>query len=324
MNQNPQHIPVLLNEIIDMLSPESEGIYIDGTIGLGGHTSAILDASIPNGRVIGIDLDPYALELTSDRLGDRNNRLTLVHGNFRDLDQILTQNSVSAVDGILLDLGVSSMQLNTPDRGFSFLSSGQLDMRMNPNQRVSALKIVNETKTEQLANIIYEFGEERWSRRIARAIERVRKTSKITTTQQLAETISAAIPRKKRYQRIHPATRTFQALRIAVNQELESLDIVLNHAITALKSGGKLCVISFHSLEDRIVKRRFRELAKPSNDLNPQLAHQKLIPPPIEIVTKRPITASEEEISKNPRARSAKLRVCTKICESGITNQTFI
>ena len=140
------------------------------------------------------------------------------------------------------------------------------------------------------------------------------------TTQQLAETISSAVPRKKRYQRIHPATRTFQALRIAVNQELESLDIVLNHAIAALKSGGKLCVISFHSLEDRIVKRRFQELAKPSNDFSIESAHQNLLPPPIEIVTKRPITASEEEIAKNPRARSAKLRVCIKICESRITN----
>ena len=194
MSQESQHIPVLLNEIIDILSPDSEGIYVDGTIGLGGHASAILDASIPNGRVIGIDLDPHALELTSNRLGNRDNRLTLVHDNFRDLDQILTQNSVSAVDGILLDLGVSSMQLNTPDRGFSFLHSGQLDMRMNPNQRISALKIVNETKTDQLANIIYEFGEERWSRRIARAIDKARRTSKIMTTQQLAETISSAIP----------------------------------------------------------------------------------------------------------------------------------
>ena len=320
MSQESQHIPVLLNEIIDILSPDSEGIYVDGTIGLGGHASAILDASAPDGRVIGIDLDPHALELTSNRLGNRDNRLTLVHDNFRDLDQILTQNSVSAVDGILLDLGVSSMQLNTPDRGFSFLHSGQLDMRMNPNQRISALKIVNETKTDQLANIIYEFGEERWSRRIARAIDKARRTSKIMTTQQLAETILSAVPRKKRYQRIHPATRTFQALRIAVNQELESLDIVLNHAIAALKSGGKLCVISFHSLEDRIVKRRFQELAKPSNDFSIESAHQNLLPPPIEIVTKRPITASEEEIAKNPRARSAKLRVCIKICESRITN----
>ena len=318
MSQEPQHIPVLLNEIIDILSPESQGTYVDGTIGLGGHASAILDASVPNGRVIGIDLDPYALELTSNRLGNKDNRLTLVHGNFRDLDQILTQNSVPAVDGILLDLGVSSMQLDTPNRGFSFLHSGQLDMRMNPNQTISALKIVNETKTEQLANIIYEFGEERWSRRIARAIDQARRTSKIKTTQQLAETISAAVPRKKRYQRIHPATRTFQALRIAVNQELENLDIVLNHAIDALKAGGKLCVISFHSLEDRIVKRRFQKLARPSNDLGLKLPAQNLHPPPIKIVTKRPITASEEEISKNPRARSAKLRVCTKICESGI------
>ena len=318
MSQEPQHIPVLLNEIIDILSPESQGTYVDGTIGLGGHASAILDASVPNGRVIGIDLDPYALELTSNRLGNKDNRLTLVHGNFRDLDQILTQNSVPTVDGILLDLGVSSMQLDTPNRGFSFLHSGQLDMRMNPNQTISALKIVNETKTEQLANIIYEFGEERWSRRIARAIDQARRTSKIKTTQQLAETISAAVPRKKRYQRIHPATRTFQALRIAVNQELENLDIVLNHAIDALKAGGKLCVISFHSLEDRIVKRRFQKLARPSNDLGLKLPAQNLHPPPIKIVTKRPITASEEEISKNPRARSAKLRVCTKICESGI------
>ena len=324
MNKDSQHIPVLLNEIIDILSPTSEGIYIDGTIGLGGHTSAILDASTPNGRVIGIDLDPYALELVKNRLGNPKNRLTLVHGNFRNLDQILVQNSVTAVDGILLDLGVSSMQLNTPERGFSFLNPGQLDMRMNPSQRISALKIVNETKTEELANIIYEFGEERWSRRIARAIERVRQRNRITTTQQLAEIISAAMPRKKRYQKIHPATRTFQALRISVNQELENLDIVLNHAITALKPGGKLCVISFHSLEDRIVKRRFRELGKPSNDFSPRSTHQNLRPPSIKIVTKRPITASEDEISTNFRARSAKLRVCIKICESGIMNQTFI
>jgi 16S rRNA (cytosine1402-N4)-methyltransferase len=309
------HVPVLLKEAIDFLDVRRGGRYIDATVGLGGHSYEIAKRLGAPGHLIGFDKDPKALEAArkvlgrwSSVVGENESQqprtydqrpegdwpgLELMHGSFADL---ANEQGPKTIDGILADLGVSSLQLSDAARGFSFQAEGPLDMRMNPQAELTAEQVVNRMDERELANVIYEFGEERRSRRIARAIVRSRP---IRTTAQLAEVISAAArPMNKAERRIHPATRTFQALRIFVNRELDDLRELLNAAPQLLKPGGRLVVISFHSLEDRIVKDSLREGVKQG--------HYRLL-------TKKPVTATEEEVDRNPRSRSAKLRGAEKI-----------
>ena len=311
-----EHTPVLVNEAIELLEPKNTGVYVDGTVGLGGHAAAVLQASAPNGRLIGIDLDLGALAVAKETLHSYRGRWTLIQGNFARLDRVLGKHSVTAVDGIILDLGASSLQLDTSSRGFSFTHAGQLDMRMAGKQSLSALQVVNHGRENELADIFARFGEEHWSKRIARRIVQVRKSEPVTTTLQLAEIVQKAIPRKTRHLRIHPATRVFQALRMYVNNELENLVTGLEVAVSALKPGGHMCVISFHSLEDRIVKQHFRTCSRfcicpPKTPIC--VCHHV---PSLQILTKHPIKPTPEEVRRNPRSRSAKLRGAVKIHES--------
>jgi len=298
------HVPVLLKEAIDFLAIKRGGTYIDATVGLGGHSFEIAKRLGAPGHLIGLDKDPAALEIARERLvvggsslvvGEETDwpRITLLHRSFAELANDERQ---AAYDGILADIGVSSLQLNDAARGFSFQAEGPLDMRMNPQAEQTAEQVVNQVDEVTLANLIYEFGEERRSRRIARAIVRSRP---IGTTAQLAEIISAAArPMNQAERRIHPATRTFQALRIFVNHELNDLRALLDAAPQLLKSGGRLVIISFHSLEDRIVKDAVREGVKKGY---------------YQLLTKKPVTAGEEEIDRNPRSRSAKLRAAIRV-----------
>lgn len=314
------HIPVLCDKVIDSLSPKPEGVYVDGTVGLGGHSAAILETSAPNGRVIGIDLDVEALTIAKGKLHAFGERYSLINGNFAEMDVLLeTRHSVHAVDGILLDLGVSSLQLDTPHRGFSFNHTGPLDMRMNARQvlnnereaTLTAMQVVNDSPMDVLIDIFKRYGEERFAKRIAHRILQTRRETPITTTTRLAEIVKQAVPGSR--SKIHPATRIFQALRIHINAELENLAMVLDVAIRLLKPGGCLCVITFHSLEDRIVKHHFQTCARACICL-PKIPvciceHTASL----EILTKRPIVPDAVEVENNPRARSAKLRVARKL-----------
>ncbi len=315
------HISVLCDKVIDFLNPKSDGVYIDGTVGLGGHSAAILEASAPNGRVIGIDLDVEALTIAKDRLHVFGERYSLTNGNFAEMDALLeSRHSVHAVDGILLDLGVSSLQLDAPHRGFSFNHTGPLDMRMSPRQVLNnereaeiltAMQVVNDSPLNVLVDIFKRYGEERFAKRIARRIIQTRRETPITTTTQLAEIVKRTVP--EGVSKIHPATRVFQALRIHINAELENLETGLDVAIQLLKPGSCLCVITFHSLEDRIVKHRFQTCARacvcPPKTPICICEHTASL----EILTKRPILPDAVEVQHNPRARSAKLRVARKL-----------
>ena len=291
------HVPVLLKEAIDFLAVKRGGTYLDATVGLGGHSYEIARRLGALGHLIGFDKDPAALEIARERLsgtGERARRsITLIHGSFAEVGERMAP---ASLDGILADLGVSSLQLNDAARGFSFQAEGPLDMRMNPMSGETAEQVVNHIDERELADVIYEFGEERRSRRIARAIVRSRP---IRTTKQLVEVVSAAARSMKwKHERIHPATRTFQALRIFVNRELDDLKALLEAAPRVLKPGGRLVMISFHSLEDRIVKDALREGAKQGW---------------YRLLTKKPVTAGEDEIDRNPRSRSAKMRAAEKV-----------
>lgn len=307
------HIPVLLKEVLEYLNPKSGGIYIDGTLGLGGHTGEILKRSSPDGRVIGMDRDPDALRIAKERLREFEDRVELIHGNFSDMGRVAGEVGIKEVDGILLDLGVSSFQIDTDQRGFSFMRDAPLDMRMDTTGGITAADIVNNYSLEELQTILWEFGEEGYSRRIAREIVKARETARIETTKELARIVEMSIPRKDWPESIHPATKTFQALRIAVNDELGSLERGLKEGLGLLKAGGRLCVISFHSLEDRIVKNRFRnwEAACVCPPSFPVCRCGKV--KVARVLTKKGIKPSEEEIKGNPRARSARLRVAEKV-----------
>ncbi len=308
------HLPVLYKTIITALRPKSTGRYIDGTLGAGGHTAGILAESAPDGEVLGLDLDPQALAIAHDRLSDFGNRAHLVRASYTTMKDEAAKLGWAAVDGIVLDFGVSSMQLDTAERGFSFIHEGPLDMRFTPHASLSAADLVNSTPEAELANLIFRYGEERLSRQIARAIVNHRP---ISTTKELADLILKSVGKRER---IHPATRTFQALRIAVNSELEAVETVLPLAVSLLRSpdpksgepGGRLAVISFHSLEDRLVKEYFRRESRdclcPPRQPVCTCGHQASL---IEI-NRKPIEASEAEIQLNSRARSAKLRVIEK------------
>lgn len=302
------HIPVMREQVVKFLGPREGGIYVDGTVGLGGHAAAIL-AAASNIRLIGIDCDPAALAHARENLSRFGKRVALIYGNYCDLPELLDKLGIRTIDGLLLDLGLSSLQLDSPNRGFSFRTDGPLDMRMNPGHGISAADLVNKADVIELARILRNYGEERFAGRIAREIVAARP---IERTTQLAEIVRHAIPRRFHEHRIDPATRTFQALRIAVNNELENLKEGLRASFSILKPGGVIVVISFHSLEDRIVKRFFTEKASPPQG---ETELEKLLPPPTpqaEILTKKPLRPSQEEVAFNPRARSAKLRACRK------------
>jgi 16S rRNA (cytosine1402-N4)-methyltransferase len=289
------HTPVLLEGVLSGLQPRSGGLYIDGTLGGGGHAQVVLTESAPDGRLLGMDTDHEALVAAGQRLAPFGERAVLAHGNFRMIGAIARQHGFVAVDGILVDLGVSSHQLNTPERGFSFQADGPLDMRLNQDEEPIAADIVNTMPERQLADLIYQYGEEHGSRRVARFIVDARRRGRISTTGELAEIVAGALG--GRHGRIHPATRTFQALRIAVNGELSSLEEALPQMVELLKPEGRLAVISFHSLEDRLVKQFFRAESQQGR---------------LKILTKKPIEADTTEARTNPRSRSAKLRIAAR------------
>jgi len=308
------HRPVLLRETIELLAPERGGLFVDCTVGLGGHSEAILQAS-GDTRVIGIDRDDEALSLARKRLARFGARFSAVHSDFRDIQRVLANAKVTEVHGILADLGVSSLQLNSPWRGFSFRYDAPLDMRMDATRGIAtAAELLGRLPEAEIARIIFEYGEERNSRRIARWIVEKRESSDpIRTTGALARLVERANARQKRDERIHPATRTFQALRIAVNHELEGLDEFIEQGIDLLKSNGRFVVISFHSLEDRIVKRAFRRLSGYC-ECSPRAPRCSCgARKAVELLTRRPIRPTADEMAKNPRARSAKLRACNKL-----------
>jgi len=305
-----RHVPVLLEEVLEGLAIRQGGVYLDGTIGWGGHTSQILQR-YEDTRVIGLDRDAATIEAVSRKLANFGKRVLLFHSDFRQLDEVLDEAGVGLVDGALMDLGVSSMQLEDADRGFSFAQDGPLDMRMNPDSGIAASEIVNTWAQTDLANLIYRYGEEKRSRAIAAAIVRTREASPIKNTLQLADLISS-VPGMGRVRNIHPATRTFQALRIEVNEELDAVRQVIPAGVGRLAPGGRLAIISFHSLEDRIVKRSFRELESPCQCPKefPECRCGKISAG--KVLTRRPVVPTEEEIMVNPRSRSAKLRIFEK------------
>jgi 16S rRNA (cytosine1402-N4)-methyltransferase len=307
-----EHVPVLTQEVVQHLTTGRGGTLVDGTVGLGGHAEALLLAD-PDVRVVGIDRDPHALERATERLRRFGNRVDLVHGNYADLSGHLARLGLGPVDGMLLDLGVSSMQLDDPERGFSLRADGPLDMRMDPSRGPTAAEWLATTGVDDIARVISQYGEERYARRIARAIEAARGRSPLQTTSQLVEVVHRAVPGVYFAQRIDPATRTFQALRIAVNGELVALEQGLREGFQALALGGAFVAISFHSLEDRIVKTFFRERAAACvcpPDF-PECRCGKKVE--AEILTRKPIIPSGLEIQSNPRARSAKLRAARRV-----------
>ena len=292
----PTHEPVLLEEVVQLLDPSRGGVFIDCTIGLGGHARAMLDAGAT--RLLGLDRDPRALELAAQALAPWHDRIELVHADYRELPSVLAARGMDGIDGALADLGVSSMQFDTVGRGFSFRRDEPLDMRMDQTSGPTAAELLAEVDEGELADVIYRYGEERFSRRIARRIVEVRRATPISTTGQLADIVRRAVPRKG-YQRIDPATRTFQALRIWVNRELEGLDAFLTAATRLLRRGARFAVITFHSLEDRVVKHVFRALAAGEEALR--------------LLTRKPVIPGERELARNPRARSAKLRAIERL-----------
>lgn len=292
------HLPVMVNEVVRLLQPERGGLFVDCTVGLGGHASALLDAGAT--RLIGLDRDSVALAHARARLTSRADRVELVHADYRALDEVLDARGIGTIDGALADLGVSSMQLDEPGRGFSFRRDEPLDMRMDTTQGETAADLLARADETEIADAIYQFGEERHSRRIARAIVAARRADPIRTTGQLAALVRRAVP-SRGWQRIDPATRTFQGLRIWVNQELEGLDRFLAAVVRRLAAGARVGIIAFHSLEDRIVKHTFRALERTESL--------------VRVITRHPLVAGDDETTANPRARSAKLRVAERLLQ---------
>ncbi len=307
------HRSVLAAEVLRLLEPRPGGIYLDGTLGGGGHAAMILEASKPDGRLIGLDRDEDAIRAAKETLRPYGERATLAREDFRNMSGVLLGLGVDKVDGIILDLGVSSYQLEAPERGFSFSRDARLDMRMDRRQELTAWDLVNGSSVEELSRIFSEYGEEREAKRIARAIGRARETKPVETTGELARIVAEAVPKRLQPRSIHPATRVFQALRIAVNDELGGLAAGLAAGMESLKSGGRMAVISFHSLEDRIVKTAFRDYS--TGCVCPPRIPQCVCgrKPAARLLTKRAVTPSEEELSGNPRSRSAKLRAVERL-----------
>jgi len=288
------HVPVLAEEVVQWLAPRPDGLYIDGTLGLGGHATLILEKSAPSGQVVGLEWDDQAISEVSSRMADYADRFRLVHGSYADVVSHCHELGLRMIDGLLVDLGVSSLQLDTPERGFSFRNDAPLDMRMDKRLKMTAAGLVNTLKKEELADVFYNYGEERQARRIARFLVEARQEEPIKTTRQLADIVSRAIPAKYHPKKIHVATKVFQALRIAVNRELDNIVQLLSDAPRIMAPGARIAVITFHSLEDRIVKQAFLN----NSDYR--------------VLTKKPILPGVEETGKNPRSRSAKLRVAEK------------
>jgi len=300
----PQHVPVLVDEVRALLQPERGGIFVDCTVGLGGHSRMLLDSGAS--RLIGIDRDTDAIAIARDTLAPFGDRVTLVHADYRDIAAVLDAQGVSEVSGVLADLGVSSLQLDAEGRGFSFRRDEPLDMRMDRSSGETAADLLDRVDEHELADVIYQFGEERRSRQVARAIVAARQHGRIETTGRLAEIVRRAVAART-WQRIDPATRTFQALRIWVNRELDRLDSFIGSAVArlqpgvaAVEAGGRIAVIAFHSLEDRVVKHTFRALSRGDDAM-------------LSVLTKHPVVASDPEAAANPRARSAKLRAAVRI-----------
>ena len=306
------HVSVLLDECIQALNIKPDGIYVDGTLGGAGHSSQIA-ARLTTGRLIGIDRDPKALKAAAERLAPYADRVTLVHSNFSQLDEVLENLGIEGVDGILLDLGVSSPQLDEAERGFSYMADAPLDMRMNSEDSLTAHEVVNTWPQEELRRILYEYGEERYAPQIAAAIDRRRAEKPIETTLELVDVIRSAMPPAALREKQHPAKRSFQAIRIAVNDELGAVGRVLEVAVPKLNKKGRLAIITFHSLEDRLVKNGMAANAKgctcPPN-FPVCICGNK---PKVRLISKKPIVSGPEELERNPRARSAKLRVCEKL-----------
>ncbi|MCH3951493.1 MAG: 16S rRNA (cytosine(1402)-N(4))-methyltransferase RsmH [Acidaminococcus sp.] len=305
------HKSVLLNESVNWIVGDPSGIYVDCTLGGAGHSHAIAERLQPDGLLIGIDQDEDAIAAATERLKDVPCRVKIVHDNFRNLGAILDGMGIAEADGIFFDLGVSSYQLDTPERGFSYMQDGPLDMRMNQEAKLTAADVVNHYKEDDLADVIYKYGEERWSRRIAQFIVAARKKKPLTRTSELVSVIKAAIPKGAREGGPHPAKRTFQAIRIEVNDELKILDSTMETAVHHLKKGGRIGVITFHSLEDRIIKQSFKRMARGC-----------ICPPELpvcvcghkpELKKQKEFVPTEEELAENPRARSARLRGAQKI-----------
>ena len=306
------HVSVLLEECIAGLNIRPDGIYVDGTLGGAGHSSRIA-AQLTTGKLIGIDRDPVALTAAGERLAPFGDRVALVHSNFSEMDSALESLGITGVDGILLDLGVSSPQLDDGQRGFSYMADAPLDMRMNGEDSLDAKQIVNHWSYEELKRILYDYGEERFAPRIAAAICKRREEREIETTLELVDIIRSAMPPSALREKQHPAKRSFQAIRIAVNDELGSVERVMKKAVPLLKPGGRLAVITFHSLEDRIVKNAMAEAAKGCTcprEFPVCVCGKK---PQVKLITRTPIVSGEEELERNPRARSAKLRICEKL-----------
>ena len=306
------HVSVLLDECIDALNIKPKGIYVDGTLGGAGHSSHIA-ARLIAGRLVGIDRDPVALKAAGERLAPFADNVTLVHSNFCEIKQVLRDLNIPGVDGILLDLGVSSPQLDDGSRGFSYMADAPLDMRMNNEDSLTAHTVVNQWSYEELRRILFDYGEERYAPKIAAAICKRREERPIETTLELVDIIRSAMPAAALREKQHPAKRSFQAIRIAVNDELGSVEKVMRDAVECLNPGGRLAIITFHSLEDRIVKNGMAAAAKGCT-CPPQfpvcVCGNK---PKVHIITRKPIVSGEEELERNPRARSAKLRVCEKL-----------
>jgi 16S rRNA (cytosine1402-N4)-methyltransferase len=316
MDESPresQHIPVMLGPVIDLIGCKPGGIYIDGTIGGGGYARRLLDKSAPDGVVLGLDWDVEAIERVREKLGGYGARLILEQSDFAGVRTVLAKHGIGQADGIVADLGVSSYQLEEPRRGFSFMHEGPLDMRMNLECTQTAADLVNTLSEKDLADLIYRYGEDRRSRTIARSIVAARKKGPIDSTRELAELIRKAVPGTRDSFRIHPATRAFQALRIAVNRELDSLNRFLPEAFRVLRPGGRFCVVSFHSLEDRVVKETFRMWARSCRCPRELAACECGGRPLVRPLTKKALRPSPDEIERNPRARSAKLRAIEKL-----------
>ena len=307
-----KHYSVLLNECIEALNIRPDGIYVDGTLGMGGHSEQIAKR-LTTGRLIAIDRDEMALGRARERLAPYADRITFVHGNFRDLPQLLADAGVTGADGMLFDLGVSSPQLDNPERGFSYMADAPLDMRMDRSEGITAWFIVNKWPEEKLKRILYDFGEERYAPRIAQAIVRRRETAPIDTTLELVDVIRSAMPTAALREKQHPAKRSFQAIRIAVNDELGSISELLDHAVDLLNPGGRLAVISFHSLEDRIVKNAIASREHGCTCPREFPVCTCGFVQTLRSVTRKPILPSPQELEENPRSRSAKLRVAERV-----------
>ena len=308
-----EHVSVLLDECIEGLNIKADGTYVDGTLGGAGHARVVCSLLSENGHFIGIDQDNNALAVSKERLYGVKPKVSLVKSNFVEVKKVLEEMGIESVDGMLIDLGVSSHQLDEAERGFSYMHDAPLDMRMNQDATYSAHDLVNEMSEEDLYHVIKDYGEERWAKRIAQFIVCEREKKTIDTTYELVEIIKKAIPQSARKDGPHPAKRTFQAIRIAVNRELEIIEPTINDIVGKLRKGGRLCIITFHSLEDRIVKHAYKKLEDPctcSKALPVCVCGKK---PLVKVITRKPILPSDEEIERNPRSRSAKLRIIERI-----------